>query len=182
MLRTLILLLFSGLVSYFPNQTSTLPRLKVSDNHRFLVAEDGKPFFYLGDTAWELFHRCNREEADMYLRKRAEQGFNVVQAVALAELDGLNTPNPYGATPLTNNDPTKPNEKYFQHVDYIIQRAAHHRIYIALSWAHLGEINYKETFWEQAREIFTPENAQIFGKWIGARYKNQTNIIWVWGR
>ena len=31
-----------------------LPRLKVSDNHRYLQTEDGKPFFWLGDTAWEL--------------------------------------------------------------------------------------------------------------------------------
>ena len=47
------------------------PRLKVSENHRFLVYEDGRPFFYLGDTAWELFHRLNREEADRYLENRA---------------------------------------------------------------------------------------------------------------
>ena len=38
-----------------------LPRLKVGDNKRFIVTQDGKPFFYLGDTAWELFHRLNRE-------------------------------------------------------------------------------------------------------------------------
>ena len=37
--------------------------LKVSENRRFLVGVDGSPFFYLGDTAWELFHRLNREEA-----------------------------------------------------------------------------------------------------------------------
>jgi hypothetical protein len=47
------------------------PRLKASGNHRFLVKEDGAPFFYLGDTAWELFHRLNREEADQYLENRA---------------------------------------------------------------------------------------------------------------
>ena len=46
------------------------PVLKVSENKRFLVTEDGQPFFYLGDTAWELFHRLNREEADAYLRER----------------------------------------------------------------------------------------------------------------
>ena len=73
-----------------------LPRLKVSDNHRFLVTEDGRPFFWLGDTAWELFHRLNREEAERYLEDRAKKGFTVVQAVALAELDGLADPNPYG--------------------------------------------------------------------------------------
>ena len=66
------------------------PRLKVSDNKRFLVTESGAPFFYLGDTGWELFHRLNREEADRYLENRAKKGFTVIQAVALAELDGLN--------------------------------------------------------------------------------------------
>ena len=43
--------------------SAAMRRLKVSDSHRFLVYEDGHPFFYLGDTAWELFHRLNREEA-----------------------------------------------------------------------------------------------------------------------
>ena len=47
-----------------------LPRLKVSDNHRFLVTADGKPFFWMADTAWELFHRLNREEAERYLANR----------------------------------------------------------------------------------------------------------------
>ncbi len=49
-------------------------KLNVSDNKRFLVHEDGTPFFWLGDTAWELFHRLNREEADRYLSNRAEKG------------------------------------------------------------------------------------------------------------
>ena len=40
-------------------------RLRVSDNKRFLVHEDGKPFFWLGDTAWELFHRLDREQSDL---------------------------------------------------------------------------------------------------------------------
>ena len=84
------------------------PRLKVSDNQRYLMYESGKPFFYLGDTAWELFHRLNREEADLYLANRASKGFTVIQAVALAEQDGLNTPNPYGHRPLIENDPARP--------------------------------------------------------------------------
>ena len=70
------------------------PELKVSENRRFLVTSEGKPFFWLGDTAWELFHRLNREEADRYLADRAAKGFTVIQAVALAELDGLDRPEP----------------------------------------------------------------------------------------
>lgn len=34
-----------------------LQRLKVSANGRFLIQEDGSPFYWLGDTAWELFAR-----------------------------------------------------------------------------------------------------------------------------
>src|SRR5262245_22408416 len=72
-----------------------LPQLQVSDNRRFLVTADGRPFFWLGDTAWELFHRLSREDVDRYLRKRAGQRFTVIQAVVLAEFDGLTEPNAY---------------------------------------------------------------------------------------
>ena len=102
---------------------SPLPRLKVSDNKRFLVTADGKPFFYLGDTAWELFHRLNRDDADLYLRDRAAKRFTVIQAVVLAEFAGLTEPNALGHLPLTNNDPTKPNEDYFRDVDWVVNRA-----------------------------------------------------------
>lgn len=157
----------------------TAQRLKVSENGRFLITEEGKPFFWLADTAWELFHRCNREEATMYLTKRAEQGFNVIQAVALAELDGLHTPNSYGDTPLKNNDPTQPNENYFKHVDYIIKKADSLGLYIALlpTW---GDKVFKAK-WGAGPEIFTPKNARNFGKWMGTRYKDYDNIIWIIG-
>ena len=70
--------------------------LQVSANRRFLIHDDGTPFFYLGDTAWELFHRLTLDEADYYLRDRAAKGFTVIQAVVLAEMDGLHTPNMNG--------------------------------------------------------------------------------------
>ncbi|NID09710.1 glycoside hydrolase family 140 protein [Fibrivirga algicola] len=153
--------------------------LKVSDNKRYLVQANGTPFFYMGDTAWELFHRLNREEADRYLKRRAEQGFTVIQAVALAEFDGLKEPNPYGETPLLNNDPTKPNEAYFKHVDYIIDKAAENGLVIGLlpTW---GDKVFKNS-WGNGPEIFNPQNARTYGRWIGERYKNRRNIIWIVG-
>ena len=62
-------------------------QLKVSEDKHYLLTISGKPFFWLGDTAWELFHRLNREDADLYLQDRAKKGFTVIQAVVLAELD-----------------------------------------------------------------------------------------------
>lgn len=110
---------------------------------------------YLYQDYWELFHRCDLEEAEYYLDKRAEQGFNVVQAVALAEIDGLNTPNPMGETPLINNDPTQPNPAYFDHVDDIINMAAQKGIYIALlpTW---GDKVFTHS-WGKGPEVFDPE-------------------------
>ena len=81
--------------------------ITVSENGHYLQYADGRPFFYQGDTAWELFHRLDREEADRYLRDRAAKGFNVIQAVALAELDGVDVRNAYGDLPLTDSDPAR---------------------------------------------------------------------------
>ena len=156
-------------------------RLKVSDNKRFIIHEDGTPFFYLGDTAWELFHRLNRQEAEKYLETRRKQGFTVIQAVVLAELDGLNTPNAYGDKPLNDNDPTRPNEAYFKHVDWIVNKAEEKGIYIGMlpTW---GDKVTKA--WGKGPVIFTNDNlddARAYGRFLGARYKGMPNIIWILG-
>jgi len=152
-------------------------KLYIVPDKRHITRGDGKPFFWLGDTAWELFHRLNREEADFYLKRRAEQGFTVIQAVALAELGGLTQPNPYNQLPLKNNDPTQPNEAYFQHVDYIVNKAASLGLTIGLLPTWGDKFNKK---WGNGPEIFTPENARIYGEWIGKRYKGKP-IIWILG-
>ncbi|NKI32413.1 glycoside hydrolase family 140 protein [Croceivirga thetidis] len=165
------------LFSFITNVTAQ--RLMVSDNHRFLVNEDNQPFFWLADTAWELFHRCDSTEITNYLNKRASQGFNVVQAVALAELDGLNTPNTNGDRPLLDNNPEKPNAKYFDYVDWVIVEAKKRGIYIALlpTW---GDKLFTNN-WGVGPEVFNQKNAQSFGKWIGSRFKAHDNVIWVIG-
>ncbi|MBN2089066.1 glycoside hydrolase family 140 protein [candidate division KSB1 bacterium] len=156
---------------------SAIQKLKVSPNKRFLIYEDGRPFFYLGDTAWELFHRLNREEADFYLKDRSKKGFTVIQAVVLAELDGLHVPNPYGNRPLIDDDPTRPDEAYFQHVDYIVNRAEKLGIFIGMLPTWGDKYNKR---WGVGPEIFTPQNAKIFGEFLGKRYRNKP-IIWILG-
>ena len=157
--------------------STTLLPLRVSDNHRFLVTADGAPFFWLGDTAWELFHRLDREEADLYLRNRAAKGFNVIQAVALAELDGLRTPNAYGDLPLIDLDPARPNEAYFRHVDWIVGRANGLGLRVALLPTWGDKWNRR---WGAGPEIFNPENAGVFGEWMGRRYRDKA-VVWVVG-
>ena len=154
--------------------------LKVSDNKRYLVHQDGTSFFYLGCTAWELFHRLNREEVDKYLENRRQKGFTVIQAVVLAELDGLNTPNAYGHKPLIDNNPTTPNEEYFKHVDYVVNKAQEKGIYIGMlpTW---GDKVGPKLLGKGPEKLINTENARIYGKFIGSRYKNYPNIIWILG-
>src|SRR5512141_726268 len=132
MMRPVLLLLFSLAAVAAP-----LPRLKVCENHRFLCTADNKPFFYLADTGWELFHRLDRKQAVEYLDARAAQGFTAIQAVALAELDGVTDPNAYGKLPLIDKDPARPaKDGYWEHVDWIVDQANARGLYIAMlpSW------------------------------------------------
>lgn len=159
------------------NQTGKELKLRISDNNRYIVFNDGTPFFWLGDTAWELFNRLTREEADWYLEDRAKKGFTVIQAVLLAELDGLTRPNAYGYLPFVEGNPEQPVEEYFRHVDYIVDKAASLGMFIGMlpSWGY-----YWKTNPENKIRIFTKENARIYGKLLGSRYGKKP-VIWILG-
>ena len=151
--------------------------LEVSENNRYLVKE-GETFLWLGDTAWEIFHRLDREEADHYLETRAKQGYSVIQAVVLAEQDGLRVPNPYGDVPFVDLNPTQPNEAYFKHVDYIVNKANELGLVVGMlpTWGD-------KVFSEHPAAgpiVFDKENAEIYGEFLGKRYKN-ADVVWILG-
>ncbi len=153
-------------------------RLQVTIDGHYLQFEDGTPFFWLGDTAWEIFHRLTKEEIAKYLDNRQQKGFNVIQSVILAEFDGLRKPNQYGQVPLYDLDPTKPNEKYFELVDYTLQLAKEKNIFLGLlpTW---GDKVTK--MWGEGPVVFTADNAYVYGRWLGERYAAYPNIIWILG-
>ncbi len=150
---------------------------KVSANRRFLIEDDGRPFFWLADTAWELFHRLDREAAATYLADRAAKGFTVIQAVVLAEFSGLVEPDAYGHLPLAGNDPTKPDDGYFADVDWVVQYANDLGLAIAMLPTWGDKWNKK---WGIGPEIFTPENARTYGEYLGKRYR-AARLVWVLG-
>ncbi len=169
----------------FGLMAQALPTLKINENRRFLVTSDETPFFWLGDTAWELFHRLDREEATLYLENRASLGYTVIQAVALAELDGHVEPNPYGHLPLEELDPSRPAIKdgpdndYWDHVDFIVDKANELGMYVAFlpTWGRYWHDNIKE-YGDQP--LFNPKNAKEFGAFLANRY-GEKGIIWVVG-
>jgi hypothetical protein len=153
-------------------------RLVVSADGHHLQNEDGTPFFWLGDTAWELFHRLTVEEITQYLDNRAKKGFTVIQAVVVPEMDGLRVPNRYGQTPFHGLDPTKPNERYFQLIDTVLQLASDRGLFVGLlpTWGDKVML-----LWGVGPVVFNAGNAFTYGKWIADRYKDRPNVVWILG-
>lgn len=142
--------------------------LEISLDNLRIQKANGSDWFWLGDTGWSLFQELNREDADYYFSTRASQGFTVIQAVVIMGWSrGWNEANAYGHRPFHYGDASKPNEKFWQHTDWLIKKASEYGLYLALlpSWG---------SYWgEQA----TIEYAQ----WITNRYRDYNNIIWVNG-
>jgi hypothetical protein len=160
---------------------SPLARVRVHAGGHHLQLEDGRPFFWLGDTAWQLLHDTTREECSYYLRTRARQGFTVIQAVVLTEFDGLNLPNEFGDRPLFDNDPGKPNPAYFKRVLEIVDEAAGEGLYVALVPCWGDKLTAP---WGSGPRIFTGDNlpaAREYGRFIGDLMRERSNVLWLLG-
>jgi len=149
--------------------------LRVSENGRHLVQANGQPFFYLADTAWELFHRLDRDEAERYLEDRKTKGFTVVQAVVLAERDGLRTPNPYGHLPLANEDPRQPNPAYFEHVDHVVGQAETLGLTVGMlpTWGD----KFHSRQHQPGPRVFDEANAEAYARFVGERYRDRAVVF-----
>jgi hypothetical protein len=160
-------------------QSGVSSPIAVSSDGRFIVQADGSPFFWLADTAWDMPARLTREEADHYFRDRAEKGFTVILMVAGGGLRGPETPNPYGALPFIGMNPARPNPTYFEHLDWLIARAAHYGLRIALLpvWGARMVGGFAD---DGRSRLLTRANARIYGRWLGQRYRDR-GIIWVLG-
>jgi hypothetical protein len=158
--------------------------LRVDQSGKYLVDQNGQPFFFLADTASRISHRLNREEVEFYLSKRAQQGFTTILMAAVRAAEEWQLPNPYGDQPFWNNDITQPaitpgnnpndptEYDWWDHIDYIIDTAAARGLTVALvpfAVSHSGFLHLNR------------DNAQGYGRFIGERYRNRSNIVWVLG-
>lgn len=148
--------------------------LKVTNDGHALEHKDGTPFFWLGDTAWELFHRLKLEEIKTYLDNRQKKGFNVIQVVAIPTMNGLKTPNVYGELPLIDLNPARPNPAFFHLIDTVIQMALKKNMAMAILPTWGDNVSSEHPF-------FNVSTAYTYGKFLGDRYKRYPNIVWVLG-
>lgn len=158
-----------------------MEKLKISENNRYFVHADNTPFTWLADTVWTMPQRIKWDDVEYYMKTRKDQGFTVLQIVALDPEQDVEMRNPAGEKALLNNDLNTPNEKYFEYLDWILDRAESYGFYVLLLpvWGQLvvGCNWMGQTF----DKTVTEENAYRYGQWIGHRYKDRNNILWCLG-
>lgn len=178
-LFSIVLILFlitQGLIQAAPKPQAPWSngKLVVSEEGRYIKHENGKPFFWLGETGWLLPQRLNRDEAAYYLNKCQENGYNVIQVQTLNGVPSINT---YGQFSMVDGyDFSKIDREgvygYWDHMDYIIETAASRGIYIGMVCIWGGAMKQSK---------MNVEESKAYGKFLGARYKNHPNIIWLIG-
>ncbi|MBI5031942.1 MAG: DUF4038 domain-containing protein [Chloroflexi bacterium] len=163
-----------------PGSSAAYP-LKASANKRYLVDQNNVPFLMVGDAVWSLIAQVSNEDAIYYLNNRQSKGFNTAIVELIEHRYATNAPrNFYGVAPFAGAPFTTPNESYFLHADYVISAAAQRGINILLDPLYLG-YQCNADGWCAEVQAATIANMQAWGMYVGNRYKNFPNIVWMIG-
>lgn len=135
--------------------------LTVSPGKHYLQTEDGKPFFWMGNTAWLMPEKLTREDVDLFLDSCRDNAYNVVQIQVCNDVPSVNA---YGQKSGT--------EAYWSLVDYIVSKAADNGIYVAM-----------DCIWGKPvrKGKMDVELASAYGTFLATRYADKSNIVWVIG-
>jgi hypothetical protein len=165
----LILLIFNNGIA----QSTRKGGVRISDNGHYFLDKSGKPFFWQGDTEWELFRYLTVKDARELLTERKKQGFNVIQVMVTGVFPEWGTITGMkaweGMKAWKNDDPLTPDEKYFSKVDSIIAFADQLDIILVLGVYHARDYD--------AGRI-TAMNIKQWAVWFASRYKKTGNIIY----
>lgn len=160
---------------------ATFP-LRVAAGQRYLEDAAGRPFLIHGNSAWSLIAQLRMEEAEEYLLDRRARGFNTLLVSLLEHRFARNAPaNIYGDPPFTvPGDFDTPNEHYFEHADRVLTRAAELGFLVLLTPAYVG-YGGGEDGWYQSMVANGAAKLQRYGAYLGQRYADRDNILWVHG-
>lgn len=155
--------------------------IKLSASKTYLLDHDDRPTIINGDTAWSVIVQLTKQDAELYLTDRANKGYNLILVNLLEHWFSDNAPaNLYGDEPFTTpGNFTTPNEAYFAHADWVINKAAEKGITVLLTPLYLG-FNQNQG-WQNEVQNNSLAAMRSYGRYVGNRYKNFPNIIWVIG-
>ncbi|MFH1069994.1 MAG: DUF4038 domain-containing protein [Candidatus Glassbacteria bacterium] len=157
-----------------------LTKLRVSNNHRYLEDADGRPFFLVGDCPQNLPLKLPVAEIDGYMAEVASKGFNWLWiCIDGQNSGGLATKSPVdkqGNRMMTSDwDIGTLNDKYFLTIDAIVKAAERHGHYCAFT-------PLSECQWSQDNINRNSADKWLdYGRFLGKRYKDEPNIVWMIG-
>lgn len=161
--------------------------LTLSENRRHLVDQRDTPFLYNADTPWMLFTKLNEAEAKEYIARRKEQGFSALQVMLTGFLGMTNRAGelPFAGTP-PEQDFTRPNERFFAHVDRVVAEAQGQGMLLAIApaWSGCCGEGWAGKEKEGALKPLNangPEKSRELGRWLGKRYGKFANVMWILG-
>lgn len=150
-------------------------------NIRYLVDQNDMPFFWAGDAAWSLIVQLTKKEVLTYLDDRRNKGFTIILVNLLERKNSINAPsNIYSEPPFIDKIFGSPNEKYFSHVDFVLNAAAERGLTILLAPVYLGWKCIDDGWCPEIRTA-SNEDMLAWGRYLGKRYKNFDNIVWLIG-
>jgi hypothetical protein len=154
--------------------------VRIGPDHRHLVDQNGAPFLIQGDAPWSIISGLTREEEEQYLENRRQNAFNSI-IVNLIEHKFHGPVDRYGEGPFTTTgDFSTPNEKYFEHADWVIRKAGEKGIQVFLAPIYLGYVGTDEG-WVKEAIANGPVKCRAWGRYLGKRYHNFDNLVWVIG-
>jgi len=161
----LLVLLLSAFAASTAAEEPVFP-VKVSQNNRYFVDQNGKPVFWMGTTQWQLFREYTLDDAKTIIEGVKSKGFVFIQVMLMGVGDGT-VPNVHGQKPWINDNPLTPNEAYFKNVDSVMQIARDNNVIISMTLYH-----------QRYRKCITLDKARQWAKWVARRYKDFPNIVW----
>jgi chitodextrinase len=173
----------NGVTFFVNSNTSTAYPLKASVNGRYLVDQNNVPFLLVGDTSHGLSGKMSEADAALYFANRLTNGFNSVVIYAPCAryiecnddgttFDGI-APFTSGDSP-QNYDLSTPNETYFSRLDNLLNLAASNGLNVFLDPLETGD--FLDTLRNNG-----PQRAFDYGVYVGTRYRNFPNIVWLLG-
>ena len=156
--------------------------LAIHGSGRYLVDASGNPWQIHGEAAWSLIADLSQADTELYLEDRRQRGFNAVLTSLIEHFFTQNAPrNNDGDVPFTvDGDFSTPNEAYFAHADWVIQRAAEKEILVMLVPAYLG-FGGGNQGWYQDMVDNGAAKMRDYGRYVGQRYAGFTNVFYVQG-
>ncbi|MBV8976379.1 MAG: DUF4038 domain-containing protein [Alphaproteobacteria bacterium] len=152
--------------------------LKTSADNRLLVDQNDTPFLMIGDAPQAMVGNLSVAQAKFFMDNRAQYGINALWVNLLC--DSYTACNADGTTfdgiaPFTTpGDLSTPNPTYFARAEKMLQAAAARDMVVLLDPIETGG-------WLSVLQSNGPVKARKYGEFLGKRFKDQPNIIWMSG-